>query len=74
MKTFYFLITGIFISLSSFSQGTISGEVKNNAQEPLIGATIQVIGKSNGAVTKTDGSFELSKIQPTDRLIFTYIG
>lgn len=74
MKTFYFLITGILISISAFSQGTVTGEVKNNAQEPLIGATIQVIGKSNGAVTKTDGSFELSEIQPKDRLIFTYIG
>jgi len=74
MKIFYFLITGILISLSAFSQGTITGEVKNNAQEPLIGATIQVIGKSIGAVTQTDGSFELADIQPTDRLIFTYIG
>ena len=74
MKIFYFLITGILISLSAFSQETITGEVKNNAQEPLIGATIQVIGKSIGAVTQTDGSFELADIQPTDRLIFTYIG
>ncbi|WP_111671388.1 TonB-dependent receptor plug domain-containing protein [Algoriphagus litoralis] len=74
MKTIYFLITGILISLSAFSQGTITGEVKNNAKEPLIGATIQVIGKSTGAITQIDGSFELSQIEANDRLIFSYIG
>lgn len=74
MKTLLILFSGLLISITAFSQGKVSGEVKNNAQEPLIGATIQVIGKSIGAVTQIDGSFELLEIQPSDRLIFTYIG
>ncbi len=74
MKTLLLLFSGILIWIPSFSQTKVIGEVKNNAKEPLIGAAIQVIGKSNGAVTQVDGSFELQGIEASDRLIFTYIG
>ena len=74
MKSSILLLSILLLSFSVFSQGKISGEVKNNAKEPLIGATIQVIGKTTGAVTGIDGSFELQDLQTSDKLIFSYIG
>ncbi len=74
MKSIILLYSLLLLPFSVFSQGSISGEVKNNAKEPLIGVTIQVLGKSTGAVTKIDGSFELQDIQEADKLIFSYIG
>jgi outer membrane cobalamin receptor len=74
MKTIYLSIILLLISGGLFAQSKVTGEVKNSAKEPLIGATIQVLGKSNGAVTQIDGTFELEEVQPTDQLIFTYIG
>jgi len=74
MKSSILLLSILLLSYSVFSQGKITGEVKNNAKEPLIGATIQVIGKTTGAVTGIDGSFELQDIQASDKLIFSYIG
>lgn len=74
MKTIYLSIILLLISGGLFAQSKVTGEVKNSAKEPLIGATIQVLGKSNGAVTQIDGTFELEEVRPTDQLIFTYIG
>lgn len=74
MKSSILLLSILLLSFSVFSQGKISGEVKNNAKEPLIGVTIQVLGKSTGAVTGIDGGFELQDIQASDKLIFSYIG
>jgi outer membrane receptor for ferrienterochelin and colicins len=74
MNSLILLLSILLLPFSVFPQGKISGEVKNNAKEPLIGATIQVLGKSTGAVTGIDGSFELQDIQASDKLIFSYIG
>ena len=56
------------------AQSKVSGEVKNNVKEPLIGATIQILGKNTGTVTLLDGSFELQGVLHEDLLVFSYLG
>jgi len=50
----------------------ISGTVED-ADGPMIGATVKVVGAVNGTVTDLDGRFKL-KCKPGDMLEFSYIG
>lgn len=42
--------------------------------EPIPGVTVTVKGKILGTATAMDGSFSLDNVQPTDILIFSFIG
>lgn len=74
MKSLFSLLLFLGINTAVTAQERVYGEVTNNKSEPLVGATVQLIGKANGAVTQLDGSFELSEVSASDRLIFSYIG
>jgi len=65
----------LLISSSTFSQQTITGIVTDkNTNETLIGATVQIKGKStNGTVTDINGKYRISA-NSQDILVFTYIG
>src|SRR3712207_4454090 len=52
----------------------ISGTVKDNLGEPLIGVTVNETGTSNTAVTDLDGHFQLRSVARTSRLKFSYVG
>ena len=42
----------------------IKGQIKDSdSKEPLIGATVQIIGSSMGAVTDIDGNFQLAGVE-----------
>jgi hypothetical protein len=64
MSRYFLLLLSLFISSSLFSQtGIISGFVKDKqTQQPIVGASIQLIGTSIGAVSDTNGLFLISKI------------
>lgn len=51
----------------------IHGNVKDNTGEAVIGATIQVVGQSKGAVTDLDGNFTIDVKQGT-KLKISYMG
>ena len=51
---------------------TISGTVED-ANGPMIGATVKVVGSSAGTVTDIDGTFKV-KCKPGDMLEISYIG
>lgn len=51
----------------------ITGTVKDQSGEPLIGVSIVVKGTTTGTVTDFDGNFELNA-KPGDVLHFSYIG
>ena len=54
---------------------TVTGRVTDIDNEPLIGVNIQVKAQPDiGTVTDVDGSYELEIPQPTDSLVFSYIG
>lgn len=52
----------------------ITGTIKNNAGEPLIGASVRAKGTTQGALTDDQGRFELTVADDITTLIFSYIG
>ena len=53
---------------------TITGVIKDDLGEPLIGVNIQVKGTSSGTITNLDGEFTLPITQANPILIVSYIG
>lgn len=70
-------LTMIFLLLSvaySYAQQkAIKGTVLDEANQPIIGASINVIGTSVGTITDLDGVFSI-QAKPTDVLEVAYIG
>lgn len=62
------------IPILGMSQQKISGKVVSNQNEPLIGATVQILSTTSGTVTDIEGNFELSGVATGSRLVFSYIG
>jgi outer membrane receptor for ferrienterochelin and colicins len=50
------------------------GMVADEKHEPLIGATVQVIGASKGATTDANGRFSFSHHTPTVRVAVSFVG
>lgn len=59
----------------AFAQGqSVTGNVKDESGEPLIGVSVKVKGATQGAVTDFDGNFKLAGVKPGSTLVFSYIG
>lgn len=75
MRLFYLLFL-LTLSLGAGAQTILSGTVKSQSGEPLIGASIFFKGTTSGTTTDMDGGFKLqldaSITNPT--LVFSYIG
>ena len=64
----------LFISIGlATAQTQVRGVVVDEAGEPVIGATIQIKGTSQGTVTDFDGNFALSAPANT-QLVVSYVG
>lgn len=64
----------IMSPLWAFSQTiTVSGTVVDELGEPLVGATVQQKGTSNGTSTDIDGNYSLS-ISPKGTITVSYVG
>ena len=86
MKKFNFLIALLIICFHPLFAQEDQGEVANTGTikgvildeqtgEPLIGATVLVVGTYRGASADLDGNFEFLKMKPGDySLKFTFIG
>ena len=61
-----------FSTVAAPDDRTISGTVED-ANGPMIGATVKVVGSTTGTVTDFDGNFTL-KCKPGDMLEVSYIG
>ena len=60
MKRLSILFFVLLLSVSAFSQKvSISGEVIDKQNEPIIGATVKEHGTTNGVVTDVDGKFSI---------------
>ena len=69
------------LMLCLFAMGTIfaqvsqvSGNVKDEAGEPVIGASILVKGASTGTITDFDGNYKLVIPAGGNTLVFSYVG
>ena len=54
--------------------GRCTGIILDEQGEPIIGATVQVKGTSNGTATDLDGRFTLSNIPSGSIIVISYIG
>jgi TonB-linked SusC/RagA family outer membrane protein len=57
----------------SFAQKSVSGTISDAAGVPLPGATVQVVGTSNGVTTDFDGVFSIT-VSEGDVLSISYVG
>ena len=55
----FVLLLGLLLSVGAFAQITVNGNVKDATGEPVIGATVRIVGQNGGAVTDFDGNFVL---------------
>ena len=71
LTAFFFLL-----SLAAWSQTrTVKGVVsEEESGAPLPGATVSIVGTTRGVITDLDGTFELSGVKPTDKLVFDFYG
>ena len=53
------LMLGLFLSVGAFAQIDVKGHVKDAQGEPVIGATVRVVGTQTATVTDFDGNFAL---------------
>ncbi len=67
------LMAVVFFALDVSAQTTISGHVKDDTGEDVIGASVVEKGTTNGTVTDFNGNFQL-KCQSGATLVVTYIG
>ena len=67
------LILGLFLSVSAFAQIEVNGHVKDATGEPIIGATVRVVGTDVATVSDFDGNFVVKANQGAD-ITITYIG
>ncbi|MDR3269731.1 MAG: TonB-dependent receptor [Tannerella sp.] len=78
-KAVYFLLlTVIFFPFSGFAQGNdvkINGRVLDEqTQEPVIGATVSLVGSKGGAVSDVDGNFSLRVQSLPVTISINYLG
>lgn len=79
-KTHYRIIAILFVFAVSVSMGyaqsgrTITGTVVDNANEPIIGASVSVQTGTAGTVTDIDGNYTLNVPAGQSRIKVSYIG
>ncbi|MBS5613968.1 MAG: carboxypeptidase-like regulatory domain-containing protein, partial [Prevotella buccalis] len=68
------LLCVLVLSVSAFAQQiAVKGHVKDETGEPIIGATIRVVGQTGGTVTDFDGNFTINA-NTGDKISVSYIG
>lgn len=56
------------------AENVATGKLLDNTGEPLIGATVRVVGTQNAVVTDANGRYELHDVSPSDVLEYSYVG
>lgn len=70
------MLLSVICAFSVFAQQTltVSGTVKDDAGEPLIGVVVAVAGTGNAAVTDLDGKYTLTKVPSGAKLEASCLG
>lgn len=69
LLTLFFLSFGVIVA-----QTRVTGSVADEKGEPVIGASIQIKGTGQGAVTDIDGNFTLTVPAGLNTLVVSYVG
>jgi TonB-linked SusC/RagA family outer membrane protein len=74
-SAFLSLLLLMAFSFNALAQSrTVSGVVKDEAGEPLIGLTVLEKGTSNGTITGVNGDYRLDLITQEPALVFSFVG
>ena len=68
------LLLVVMCAIAGAQARTVKGTVVDQVNEPVIGATINVLGTTLSGVTDFDGTFEIANVPDGATLKFTYIG
>ena len=69
------LFLALLLTSLTFAQTKVTGNVKDETGEPVIGATVSVKGaKSAGGVTDFDGNFSINVPKGAKEILVSYIG
>ncbi len=76
LKFFYLVAVMLFsCAVTLHAQGIIKGKIVDaESNEPLIGASVVVVGTTNGTVTDYDGNFNLKVNTAKPTLVFKFLG
>lgn len=76
MKKLLSLLLFCCFSLIAFSQSSISGQIlENDSSEPLVGATVFVLGTNKASITDIDGNYIIQDVPPGNyNLEISYLG
>jgi outer membrane receptor protein involved in Fe transport len=75
MRIFLFSIFFLSIVNSVFSQGSLSGEVRDNRDQPLVGANVMLEASGFFGITDVNGVFEIADVTAGSyRLVVTHLG
>ena len=67
-------VLGIGVNDVFAQDATITGVIKNQAGEPLIGVNVIEKGTTNGSITDINGRFSVTTSKKNPILVFSYIG
>ena len=67
--TLFFISFGVIMA-----QTRVTGSVSDEKGEPIIGASIQIKGTGQGAITDMDGNFSLTVPAGANTLVVSYVG
>lgn len=73
-KTMLSMILFLFITLPAFAQSVVSGVVRDNENNTLIGATVTPSGTSASVLTDAEGKFVVNVPAGVTQLTFSYVG
>ncbi|MCM1163146.1 MAG: TonB-dependent receptor [Muribaculaceae bacterium] len=65
------VVTALSVNAQTIS---VSGTVTDNEGEPVIGASVMVVGTTTGAATDIDGKYLLKNVPSNGKLRFSYVG
>ena len=74
MKKILALMFLATLSISLFAQKQVSGVVVDGNGEPIIGASIQAKGTTQGTISDYDGKFEMNVPESVKTLVVSFVG
>lgn len=75
MKHIITLLIALFAGISAISaQSTVSGTVKDDSGEALVGVSVTEQGTANGTSTGIDGTYTINLRNAGSTIIFSYVG
>lgn len=73
-KPIFLMFGAMLISAGILGQGTLSGNIKDTANEPLIGASVALVGSGTGTISDFDGNYSLSLPAGDHTITVSYTG